>query len=650
MNMINLNEFGLIRVGSAVPKVIIGDPYENCKSIYNMIIDAKIKNIKVLTFPELSVTGYTCADLFNQRLLLDSAEKELEILVNKTQFIDMLITVGMPIMQDNQLFNCAVVIYKGEILGVIPKTYIPNYNEFYEKRWFASSNTRIGDRVYLLGKEIPFTTNIIFKDDNSKLNIAIEICEDLWVPNPPSINHCLVGANLILNLSASNEVVGKYEYRKNLIKQHSASCVSAYVYCSAGQTESTTDVVFSGHSLIAENGSILKEDRFNPNESLIYADIDIERLENDRRKFNSYMNNIDGLNYEIRHFKFLDYKVEEVRRNIDALPFVPSNDAKRSERCEEIFTIQSIGLAQRLSKTGIKKAVIGISGGLDSTLALLVMIKSFERLNLPMENIIGITMPGFGTTHRTLSNSSELMKEFGITTKEISIKDACIQHFKDIEQDPNTFDITYENSQARERTQILMDVANKENALVVGTGDLSELALGWCTYNGDHMSMYAVNVGVPKTLVKYLVSWYAEHSTTRGIEKKILDDIVNTPISPELLPPDKDGNIAQKTEDKIGPYELHDFFLYNMIRFGYSPKKIFEYTKIAFANYEKEEILKWMEMFYRRFFISQFKRSALPSGPKVGSISLSPRSDWRMPDDASYNLWIRDIENIKSNL
>lgn len=663
----NLKEYGYLRVGSAVPEIKIADPEFNREVIYNMIVDAVNKGIKVLTFPELSITGYSCGDLFNQRILLDVAERELERLISNTISLDILVVVGMPIKYANELYNCAVAFKNGKILGVVPKVSIPNYSEFYEKRWFSQPQLNLGE-VELCGLKVPFGKDILFKDFRTNATIGIEICEDLWTPNPPSINHCLMGANIVLNLSASNEVVGKYEYRKNLVKQHSASCITSYIYCSAGQNESTSDVLFSGHSMIAENGSILAEDRFNPENSLIHADVDIERLENDRRKMNTFMSNSNDMDYLILEFSFDDYFVDNLKRSVNPHPFVPKDGKTRDERCKEIFTIQSLSLAQRLKKTGINKVVIGISGGLDSTLALLVCKGAMEKLNLPMSNIIGITMPGFGTTSRTYNNSLSLMNEIGTTVKEISIKAACLQHFKDIGQEPDNYDVTYENSQARERTQILMDVANKENALVIGTGDLSEIALGWCTYNGDHMSMYSVNCSVPKTLVKHSVKWYADISKTNIVEdyiaavrddkplkgeqeeiiSNILYDILDTIVSPELLPPDKDGNIEQSTEDSIGPYELHDFFLYNMIRFGYSPSKIFMLANNAKfnVNYTPAEIQSWLKVFYKRFFTQQFKRNAMPDGPKVGSISLSQRGDWRMPSDASYNLWLNEVANL----
>jgi NAD+ synthase (glutamine-hydrolysing) len=659
-NVMDLREYGYLRVGAAVPEIKIADPEFNREVIFKMIKEAEEKGIKVLTFPELSITGYSCGDLFNQDILLDAAERELEKLIVHSRLIDMFIIVGMPVRVKNELYNCGVAFYKGTIYGVVPKVSIPNYSEFYEKRWFSKAPLQ-SIKIVFCGQEVEFGNNILFEETRTKSTIAIEICEDLWTPNPPSIKHCMAGANVVVNLSASNEVVGKYEYRKNLVKQHSASCISAYVYCSAGITESTSDVLFSGHTMISENGGILAEDRFNIENSLIYSDIDIQKLNHDRRAMNSYMSNPQDFDYSIYEFNFDEFEVDKLEHPIDPHPFVPNDNKKRDERCEEIFTIQSLSLAQRLKKTGINKVVIGVSGGLDSTLALLVCKGAMEKLNLPMSNIIGITMPGFGTTGKTYNNSIELMKLMGTTIHEISIKEACLQHFKDIGQDPNNYDITYENAQARERTQILMDMANKEGALVVGTGDLSEIALGWCTFNADHMSMYSVNCSVPKTLVKHLVGWEADNYSIYGLDDilpldddenvdmaTLLRDILNTTVSPELLPPDENDNIQQSTEDSVGPYELHDFFLYNMIRFGYSPAKIYMLANNTKFNvdYTGETIKKWLKVFYRRFFTQQFKRNAMPDGPKVGSISLSQRGDWRMPSDACFNLWLSEVDRL----
>ncbi len=639
--------FEYIRVAVAVPTLKVANPIYNVKEINSLVkIAYNEKNAKVILFPELCITAYTCGDLFNQRTLIQGAEEALQYLLNETESLNILISVGLPVYADNQLFNCAVLLKNGRILGAVPKTYMPNYNEFYEKRWFASSLSRISDKVTLCGQDIPFNENMLFKDTLSTLCIGFDICEDLWVSIPPSTYHTMYGANLILNQSASNETVGKYEYRRNIVKMQSAKCVTAYCFASAGQSESTTDVVLSGHSIITEGGSILAEDRFSTESNIIYADIDLEKLNNDRVKFNSYMGKIEKKDYKYINFELGFSENHELLRYIDKMPFVPLGKDEKNHRFKEIINIQATGLYQRLSKIGSRKAVIGISGGLDSTLALLVTVEAFKKLQLPFENIIAITMPGFGTTSRTYNNALIMMKELGVTTKEISIKDACIQHFKDIEHNIDIHDVTYENAQARERTQILMDYANKENAIVVGTGDLSELALGWCTYNGDHMSMYGVNASIPKSLVKYLIKWYAEEETSGDIRKALLD-IFETPVSPELLPPDKLGNIAQFTEKTVGSYYLNDFFLFNMIRNSYGPEKIYYLAKIAFKDeFSDETILKTLKNFYKRFFTQQFKRSCMPDGVKVGSVSLSPRGDWKMPSDASYDLWIERLNNL----
>jgi NAD+ synthase (glutamine-hydrolysing) len=643
-----MKNFGYMRVAAAVPIMKVAEPMFNVKEIVSMVKTAyEAKNTNIILFPELCITGYTCGDLFNQKALLKGAEEALYILLEETKHLNILIAVGMPVNADNQLFNCAVLLKEGKILGIVPKTYVPNYNEFYEKRWFASSTSRISDNLIICGQQVPFNENILFKDTLSDLRIGIDVCEDLWVNIPPSSYHTLYGANLILNLSASNETIGKPDYRRELIKVQSAKCVTAYAFSSSGQTESTTDVVFSGHAMISENGTIINENRFSVDSNIIYGDIDIEKLMSDRYKFNTYMVKHDKLTYQYVNFELGYSENEELERDIDPMPFVPSDKEERNKRCREILNIQSAGLYQRLNKIGATKAVIGISGGLDSTLALLVAVEAFKKLKLPMENIIAITMPGFGTTSRTYNNALVLMKELGVTTREISIKEACIQHFKDIGHDINKHDVTYENSQARERTQILMDIANMENGLVIGTGDLSELALGWATYNGDHMSMYGVNASIPKTLVRYVVKWYAEEESTGEIKNALLD-VCDTPVSPELLPPDKEGNIAQFTEKAIGSYELNDFFLYQMIRNGYEPEKIYFLAKKAFNKdlYSDEVILETLKKFYRRFFTQQFKRSCMPDGVKVGSVSLSPRGDWKMTSDASYNLWLDQLNKI----
>ena len=645
--MLDLKRYGYIRAAAAVPKVTVANPEKNAAEAYSIIKEAAEKdNVKVIVFPELSITGYTCADLFHQNALLGSAETVLKDLIEKTKNFDCIVAAGVPVEADNQLFNCAAVFSCGKILGLVPKTFLPNYNEYYEKRWFASSATRISDTVRFCGQEVPFGENLLFQDSSSSLCIGAEICEDLWMPIPQSSNHALHGANLIINLSASNEIIGKTEYRKELVRQQSARCFAGYIYTSAGQTESTTDLVFGGHSLIAESGSLLKEMRFAEKSSYIFTDIDIEKMMNDRRKFNSFMGSVENKNYRKIYFSLKDCTVKSLAREMSPKPFVPADKGDKDARCREIFKLQSTGLAQRMGKIGIKKAVIGLSGGLDSTLALLVTVEAMKSLGLPPQNIIGITMPGFGTTGRTYNNAVSLMKELHITVREISIKDACLRHFDAIGHSGQSHDIAYENVQARERTQILFDVANMEGGLVIGTGDLSELALGWCTYNGDHMSMYAVNTSIPKTLVRHLVTWYSE-TTDNKTAADVLKDVVSTPVSPELLPPDENGEIQQETESIIGPYELHDFFLYHMIRNGFTPSKIFMLAKLAFKNeFDSDTILKWLKSFYRRFFSQQFKRSCLPDGVKVGSVCLSPRGDWRMPSDVTSETWMKELESI----
>jgi NAD+ synthase (glutamine-hydrolysing) len=640
-----LNKYGFIRVGAAIPEMKVADTSFNTSKIIEMIKDASEKGIQILVFPELSITGYTCADLFHQNILLESAKECLKDIIKQTQHLDIISIVGMPLAFDNQLYNTAIVINKGHILGIVPKTYIPNYSEFYEKRWFASSLTLINKEITLFDEVMPIGTDIMFQDEKNKdICFGIEVCEDLWTLYPPSTNHAINGATILFNLSASNELIGKYEYRTNLVNNQASKCIAAYVYTSCGINESTTDVVFSGHAMISENGNMLEESkRFNFDSELIYNDIDIEKLITLRYKDISYMGVIPDSKYRIIKFNIKDIETD-LKRTYDRHPFVPKDDKKRDMRCSEIFNIQCSALAKRLKHTGIKKCVIGISGGLDSTLAFLVTVKAFDKLGLDRKGIIGITMPGFGTTNKTYNNSVKLINNFGTTFKEISIKDACLQHFKDINQDPNNHDITYENVQARERTQILMDVANKEGGLVIGTGDLSELALGWCTYNGDHMSMYAVNVSIPKTLVKYLVKWVADNEQSN--DKDVLYDIFNTTISPELLPPDEYDNIKQNTEDTVGPYELHDFFLYHFLRFGTKPKKILYLACQTFDGvYKKDIIKKWLINFIKKFFTQQFKRSCMPDGPKVGTVSLSPRGDLRMPSDAVYNTWLKDLED-----
>lgn len=638
-----MKEYGFIRVGAAVPELKVANPKFNVEEMCLLMDDAVKKEIGVLVFPELSITGYTCADLFMQDCLLKEALIGLEKIKEKTKKVPLVVIVGAPLKMGNQLYNCAVLLQNGHILGVVPKTYIPNYNEFYEKRWFASSEDLLETEITLFGETVPIGTDLIFEDQELKeATIGVEICEDLWSIVPPSTDLALNGATLLFNLSSSNEIIGKYEYRKNLVKNHSAKLISGYIYTSSGVNESTTDVVFSGEAMISENGSILKEnERFQFESNMIYQDIDVLKLHNMRIKDISYMGIKPRKGGRRIQVQIPDTKTLE--RKISKNPFVPSNLEYRNERCSEIFRIQASGLAKRLHHIGCKKTVIGISGGLDSTLAFLVITEAYRMLGISYDNIIAVTMPGFGTTSRTLNNSISLMEKYGVTIREIPIVDASLLHMKDIGHDKDVHDVTYENVQARERTQILMDIANREGGLVIGTGDLSELALGWCTYNGDHMSMYAVNTSIPKTLVKYLVRYVAD---TNPDVKQVLYDILDTPISPELLPPTKDGKIKQKTEDKIGPYELHDFFLYHFFRYGAEPKKIlFMANQVFDGEYSLDEIKKWLIVFLKRFFSQQFKRSCLPDGPKVGTISLSPRGDLRMPSDADVEVWIRELED-----
>lgn len=638
-----MNEYGYVKVGASTLELKVSDTIYNVQMIKKQIDEAVNKNIQIISFPELSITGYTCGDLFNQDILIDKSYEGLKDLVDYSKDKMIVIIVGAPIKCENKLYNCAVVINNGKILGIVPKTYIPNYNEFYEMRWFKSSNDLKIKEINLFNEFVPIGVDLIFTSKlDDELKFGVEICEDVWSLYPKSNDYASSGASIIFNLSASNETIGKYDFRKELIKMQSIKTISGYVYSSSGINESSTDLLFSGSSLIYENGKLLSENnRFDFNSNLIYSDIDIKRLVNDRRKNTSFISNTDK---EYRNIYFTISKNNFISRKYNKYPFVPSNEDKREERCKEIINIQSSALAKRLKHTNIKKCVIGVSGGLDSTLAFLVIKKAFEKLKIDNKNIIAVTMPGFGTTNRTYENALDLIKINNATLKEIDIKKACLVHYSDIDQDINNHDITYENAQARERTKILMDIANKENALVIGTGDLSELALGWCTYNGDHMSMYSVNSSIPKTLVKYLVKYIAD---TDKKNKKVLYDILSTPISPELLPADEKGNIKQITEDKIGPYILHDFYLYHFFRYGASPKKIYMLAVNTFENeYSKEEILKWLKVFIKRFFTQQFKRSCMPDGVKVGSISLSPRGDLRMPSDASYNIWIKELEEI----
>ena len=640
--------YGFVKVAAAVPHVQVADCFYNIEEIEKLMRQASEEGVQMITFPELSITAYTCLDLFTQQTLLNNAEKALLKLVSNTADLAIFTIVGIPLRTENRLINAAVVFQKGEILGVVPKTYLPNYKEFQEQRWFTSSTELQKSRISIAGKEYPLGSYLLFKSE--QIVAGIEICEDLWVPVPSSSLLAMQGANIIFNLSASNELIGKHNYLRSLICQQSARCMAGYVYASSGFGESSTDLVFAGNGIIAENGNLLAESaRFTMKEQLVISEIDIESLQNDRQVNTSFMYGayelLKNKASETIHFQLETSKEFKLTRSIDPHHYTPSGEAL-AERCEEIFQIQIAGLAKRIAHTHAQTAVVGISGGLDSTLALLVTVMTFEALKIPREQIIGITMPGFGTTGRTYNNAVNLIHSLGVTLKEISIKEACLQHFKDINHDPTIHDVTYENSQARERTQLLMDVANKLNGLVIGTGDLSELALGWATYNGDHMSMYGVNGSIPKTLVKYLVEWIAQNKVDKASQATLLD-IVDTPISPELIPADENGNIKQKTEDLVGPYELHDFYLYHFIRFGSSPAKIYFLAQKAFHGiYDNTTIKKWLYTFFRRFFQQQFKRSCLPDGPKVGSISLSPRGDWRMPSDAISKLWLSEIEQL----
>ena len=640
--------YGFVKVAAAVPRVKIADCKYNAGQLESLIAIADGKGVQIITFPEMCITAYTCGDLFGQQLLLEEAEMGLMQILNNTRQLDIISILGMPIAVNSTVINAAVVIQKGKILGVVPKTYLPNYKEFYEQRWFTSALQVAEDNVRLCGQIVPMGTNLLF--ETSDTTFGIEICEDLWSTIPPSSTLALQGAEILFNLSADNEGIGKHSYLRSLISQQSARCIAGYVFSSCGFGESTTDVVFAGNGLIYENGSELAHNkRFSLEEQLVISEIDVERLRAERRintTFAASKGTVPSGKKPLRiTTEFVNSKELNLTRTFDMHPFVPQGETL-NERCEEVFSIQVAGLAQRLVHTGAKTAVIGISGGLDSTLALLVCVRTFDKLELPRKNIIGVTMPGFGTTDRTYHNALSLMKSLGITIREISIKEACIQHFKDINHNINIHDVTYENSQARERTQILMDIANQTWGMVIGTGDLSELALGWATYNGDHMSMYGVNGSVPKTLVKYLVKWVAENDIDEESRITLLD-IVETPISPELIPADENGEIQQKTEDLVGPYELHDFFLYYFMRFGFRPSKIYYLANIAFKDiYDEETIKKWLSTFFRRFFNQQFKRSCLPDGPKVGSISISPRGDWRMPRDASSATWLKEIENL----
>ncbi|MBR1767378.1 MAG: NAD(+) synthase [Prevotella sp.] len=635
-------KYGFINVAAAVPAIKVADVDYNVQQIESLMAQAEGKGVEILVTPELCITGYSCQDLFREQLLLDKSEEGILQLLDFTRKLDTILVVGAPVLVNSLLYNCAVVIQRGQILGIVPKTYLPNYGEFYEKRWFASAQDLNPTDIYFAGSPVHVSSEPILFTTGDGVKFGVEICEDVWAPIPPSNNLALAGADIILNLSASDELIGKHDYLRSLLAQQSARTIGGYVYASCGFGESTQDVVYGGNAMIFDNGKLLVEgERFSFQPQIRMCQIDVEKLRTERRQNTTFINAQRGAHALNIPAKAVAPKDFVLTRDIDAHPFIPKSGDMQT-RCEEILSIQVAGLAKRLYHINAKTAVIGISGGLDSTLALLVTVKAFDKLGLERKGIVGVTMPGFGTTDRTYNNAIKLMQTLGVTIREISIAKAVTQHFEDIGHDMKLHDITYENSQARERTQILMDVANQVNGIVVGTGDLSELALGWATYNGDHMSMYGVNAGVPKTLIRYLVSYVAGEMAT-----ETLLDIVDTPISPELIPADEQGRIKQKTEDLVGPYELHDFFIYYFLRYGFGPAKIYIMAQKAFKDaYDDETIKKWLKTFCRRFFTQQFKRSCLPDGPKVGSVSLSPRGDWRMPSDASSALWLKECEKL----
>lgn len=641
--------YGFVKVATAIPSVKVGNCGYNIERIEAIAQEACEKQAEVVCFPELSLTSYTCQDLFSQQLLIEEAEMGLMSLANSTRALNIVMIVGLPVTHRGVLYNCAAVLYKGKIMGLLPKSYLPNYKEFYEMRWFTSGLHLSNQPITFAGQATTIGRHQLFR--TSEFTFGVEICEDVWAPIPTSSELALQGADIIFNLSADNDSIGKHQYLQSLLSQQSARCICGYVFSGAGFGESTQDLVFSGKGLIYENGRLLASaKRFQITEQLVLSEIDVERLRQERRTNTTFTASIACLNqqnnYQINEIQGLtDFGAFTLTRSISPHPFIPEGK-ELDNRCEEILNIQVQGLAKRLLHTHTESVVLGISGGLDSTLALLVCVRTFDLLGLNRRGIVGITMPGFGTTNRTYTNATNLMKFLGVSTREINIADACLLHFKDLDIDPNLHDVTYENSQARERTQVLMDAANQMNAMVVGTGDLSELALGWATYNGDHMSMYGVNVSVPKTLVRHLVEWSANQMNDQNCKITLLD-IANTPISPELLPADESDNIQQKTEDLVGPYELHDFFLYYLLRFGFPPKKIFILAQKAFeGKYDDNTIKHWLKTFHRRFFSQQFKRSCLPDGPKVGSCSLSPRGDWRMPSDADATLWLNQCDEL----
>ena len=640
---------GFIKVAAATPQVKVADCIWNGEQTIQLINEAEQQEIKILVFPELNITGYTCGDLFLQDTLLENAKKTMWKIAEATENKDVFVFVGLPLQIKDKVYNVAAAIQNGELLGLIPKQYIPNYSEFNEGRYFQAGRAETVD-VFVDGLLVPFGQNVLFTCEKLGMTLAAEVCEDLWAPVPPSSFHALAGANVLVNLSASNEVVGKNLRRRDMVKHQSLGLLCAYMFACAGEGESTTDLVFAGHNLIAENGVILAEKRFET--GLCTTEIDIQRLRSERRRVGSFETK-EREDYTEIFFTYPSMQCGKTEttltRPVEKSPFVPQDKTERGKRAEDITMVQALGLKKRLQHTGCKSAVIGISGGLDSTLALLITCKAFDLLNLPRTGITSVTMPCFGTTDRTYNNALTLAKELGTTVREVSIADSVRKHFEDIGQDEKNHDVTFENSQARERTQVLMDIANQVNGMVIGTGDLSELALGWATYNGDHMSMYGVNADVPKTLVRYLVAFFAEEAERKEKTSlaEVLKDILDTPVSPELLPP-TDGEISQKTEDLVGPYELHDFFLYYILRFGFAPKKVFRLARYAFAGeYEDTVILQWLKTFYRRFFSQQFKRSCLPDGPKVGTVGISPRGDLRMPSDACARLWLEELEGLE---
>ena len=658
-------KYGFLTVAAAIPSVLVADIEYNLEEIKRIIGEAERQHVEVVVFPELSITGYTCQDLFRQRTLIDGAELAVLSLLEFTMRKDIIVIVGAPIEAGNLLLNCAVVIQQGRLLGVVPKTFLPNYSEFYEKRWFASAQDLHDTPLCYAGEDVLLTARRQIFHTYEDARFAVEICEDVWSPNPPSTQLALSGADIVFNLSASDELIGKHSYLIDLLKQQSARNICGYVYSGSGYGESTQDVVYGGNALIFENGRLIKQSqRFSIEPQLVVSQIDIDRLRAERRSNSTYVNAQQALRPQEQGYVCItneamlpeNQKEEwQLLRHVDAHPFIPKDEDMRAS-CEEILSIQTLGLCKRIAHTHAKTVVIGISGGLDSTLALLVCVRAFDKLGIDRSQIVAVTMPGMGTTGRTHRNALSLMEALGVSIHEISIAKAVAQHFADIGHDAHVHDTTYENAQARERTQILMDLSNEYGGLVIGTGDLSELALGWCTYNGDHMSMYAVNASIPKTLIRHLVAFVADTQTAAKAQSKdgrtaqeVLHDVIDTPISPELTPADEQGNIAQKTEDLVGPYELHDFFLYYFLRFGFRPKKIFMLAIHAFEGiYTREVVQHWLHTFFWRFFSQQFKRSCLPDGPKVGSVSLSPRGDWRMPSDAVVDSWMREVDEVLS--